>query len=196
VLFLLDSRPEPKPETSDLLGCEVSKIGTHSAAEALERLTPLYSGSKTWAQYTSTYTLTSAEILRGLDLIPDMIMPAGPSVVQMAHDLSISNPWLCASRTAPSTRGPNLAPRSFEPEPGLIGPQLSAVRQLKGSDTRIPGRCFFRSGPSGPYATSVLTRVIWTSRSINVDPRVFWGEDVLSRAVASPSWSERLVSKT
>jgi len=115
------------PEHSDLLGCEVLKIGTYSVADAFERVTPLYSGSQTWAQYMSTYTLTSAEILRGLDLIPDM---------NHAH-------W--TFRCANGTRSvelepmplqkvdhtveawPNLAPRPFEPEQGLVGLQLTAV---------------------------------------------------------------------
>jgi hypothetical protein len=60
------------PEYESLLGCEVTGIGGHSASAVRARVTPLYAGSRSWADYMSTYTLTSAEILYGLDLIPAM----------------------------------------------------------------------------------------------------------------------------
>lgn len=114
-------------EHSDLLGCEVVKIGEHSATEALRRVTPLYSGSETWAEYMSAYTLTSAEILRGLDLVPDMNHARwtfrcanGPRSVELEP-----MPLRKLDRTIEAW--PNLAPRPLEPEQGLVGLQLASV---------------------------------------------------------------------
>jgi hypothetical protein len=115
------------PEHSDLLGCEVSKIGTHSAADALERVTPLYSGSKTWAQYMSTYTLTGAEILRGLDLIPDMNHARWTFRCANGTRSVDFEPTPLRKQDRTVEAWPNLAPRSFEPEPGLVGLQFSSV---------------------------------------------------------------------
>ena len=114
-------------EHADLLGCEVLRIGTHSAVEARARVAPLYSGSKTWSEYMSTYTLTSPEVLHGLDLIHDMARarwtfrcPNGTRSLDLAPlPLSKSN------RTVEAW--PNLAPGSFEPEKGLLGLQLDFV---------------------------------------------------------------------
>jgi hypothetical protein len=75
----------------------------------------------------STYTLISPEILRGLDLIPDM---------NRAHwTLRCANgtrsvdlePMPLQKQDHTVEAWPNLAPRSFEPEPGLVGLQLSSV---------------------------------------------------------------------
>ncbi len=114
-------------EHADLLGCEVLKISTHSAAEARERVAPLYSGSKTWADYMSSYTLTSPEILHGLDLIPDMARarwtfrcPNGTRSLDLAP-----LPLNKSDRTVEAW--PNLAPRSFEAEKGLVGLQFDSV---------------------------------------------------------------------
>ena len=60
------------PEHADLLGCEVTKIGAHSIADLRSRVAPLYAGSRSWGDYISTYTLTSPEILYGLNAIPAM----------------------------------------------------------------------------------------------------------------------------
>jgi len=115
------------PERTDLLGCEVSKIGTHSAADALERVTPLYSGSKTWSLYMSTYTLTSPEILRGLDLIPDMNHAHWTFRCANGTRSVELDPMPLQKQDHTIEAWPNLAPRSFEPEPGLVGLPLSSV---------------------------------------------------------------------
>jgi hypothetical protein len=115
------------PEHADLLGCEVLQIGTHSAAEARARVAPLYSGSQTWADYMSSYTLTSAEILYGSDLIPDVARarwtfrcPKGTRSVDLAplplnKSMRTAEAWL------------NLAPGSVEAEKGLMGLQFASV---------------------------------------------------------------------
>ncbi len=113
---------------SDLLGCEVVKIGGTPAAEALQRVTPLYSGQyQTWAQYISTYTLTSAEILRGLDLIPDMNHARWTFRCTNGIRSVDLDPMPLRKSDRTVEAWPNLAPRSFEPEQGLVGLQLASV---------------------------------------------------------------------
>jgi len=115
------------PERMDLLGCEVLRVGTHSAAEARARVAPLYSGSKTWVDYMSSYTLTSAEILYGSDLIPDVARarwtfrcPNGTRSVDL-EPLPLNK----SMRTAEAWL--NLAPGSVELEKGLMGLQFVSV---------------------------------------------------------------------
>ena len=115
------------PEHSDLLGCEVMKIGMYSASVAFERATPLYSGSQTWAEYMSTYTLTSAEILRGLDLIPDMNHAHWTFRCANGTRSVDLEPMPLQKQDHTVEAWPNLAPRSFEPEQGLVGLQLTSV---------------------------------------------------------------------
>ena len=103
------------------------KIGTHSASDAFAGVTPLYSGSQTWAQYMSTYTLTSAEILRGLDLIPDMSRASWNFRCANGTRSVELEPMPLRKQDRTVEAWPNLAPRSYEPEQGLVGLQLTSV---------------------------------------------------------------------
>jgi hypothetical protein len=57
------------PEYAHLLGAKVERLAGHSPEQLHQWVSPLFAGSPTWARYMSTYSLTSPEILQGLNLI-------------------------------------------------------------------------------------------------------------------------------
>jgi len=63
------------PEYAGLLGARIEQLAGQSPEALHRRVTPLFAGSPGWARYMSTYSLTSPEILQGLDLIgPDGLL--------------------------------------------------------------------------------------------------------------------------
>jgi len=56
------------PEQKGLLGCEVARIASVPVARARRMVDGLYAGSDGWRDYMSTYTLTSPEILFGVNI--------------------------------------------------------------------------------------------------------------------------------
>jgi hypothetical protein len=54
------------------LGCRLLAIGDHDVQTVRARVSSLFSGNKSWAEYMSVYYMTSPEILYGLGLIQDM----------------------------------------------------------------------------------------------------------------------------
>jgi hypothetical protein len=58
-----------QPGLEELLGAQVTAIGSQPIAAATRAVRPLYAGNDSWARYKSTYTLTSPELLKGLGII-------------------------------------------------------------------------------------------------------------------------------
>ncbi|MDB5681494.1 MAG: hypothetical protein JWO16_1299 [Sphingomonas bacterium] len=58
------------PEQRRLLGCRVDRIGTKSIAAARAAVDPMFAGSPTWADYMSSYSLASTDILNGAGITP------------------------------------------------------------------------------------------------------------------------------
>jgi hypothetical protein len=115
------------PEYASLLGCEVTTIGGHSALLVRDRVAPLYAGPPSWRDYMSTYTMTSPEILYGLDLIPAMDhaqwtfrCASGTRTVSLdplplrKSDRNVENWW-------------NLAPQYTDPNRQFVALQLRSV---------------------------------------------------------------------
>ncbi|MGY2134579.1 hypothetical protein ACW9KT_20290 [Hymenobacter sp. HD11105] len=57
------------PEYAALLGARVEQLAGHAPERLHAWVAPLFAGSPTWARYLSTYSLTSPEVLQGLNLI-------------------------------------------------------------------------------------------------------------------------------
>jgi len=55
-----------------LLSCRVAGIGGHAPRAVRARVAPLFAGNVSWVDYMSVYSMTSPEVLYGLDLVPDM----------------------------------------------------------------------------------------------------------------------------
>lgn len=115
------------PEYASLLGCEVTAIGGHPAIDVRARVAPMYAGSQSWTDYVSTYTIPSAEILYGLDLIPAMNhatwtfrCPAGTRSIALdplplrKSDRNVESWW-------------NLAPQYSDPKQQFVPLQLTSL---------------------------------------------------------------------
>ncbi|UOQ68898.1 hypothetical protein [Hymenobacter volaticus] len=57
------------PDYAHLLGARVERLAGYKPADARRLVAPLFAGNTGWTNYMSTYTLTSPEVLRGLNLI-------------------------------------------------------------------------------------------------------------------------------
>jgi hypothetical protein len=58
-----------KPEHRDLLGLEIKSIARRNVSRLAKTVEPLFAGNDSWDRYMSTYSLTSPDVLLGLDLI-------------------------------------------------------------------------------------------------------------------------------
>ncbi|MEO5872990.1 MAG: hypothetical protein ABIT91_24335 [Gemmatimonadaceae bacterium] len=73
-----------------LLGARVVHIAGKTPAALAKLVAPLYAGNDAWHRYLSTYTMTSPEILHGLDIIPNdtlelEVMPRGATKTMRAR---------------------------------------------------------------------------------------------------------------
>lgn len=59
------------PEYSALLGARILRIAGRSVQQVKDAVAPLYAGNDSWRTYLSAYTMTSPDVLMGLDLIPE-----------------------------------------------------------------------------------------------------------------------------
>jgi hypothetical protein len=57
------------PEYSSLLGARILRIAGRSVQQVKNEVAPLYAGNEAWRTYLSAYTMTSPDVLMGLNLI-------------------------------------------------------------------------------------------------------------------------------
>ncbi len=109
-----------------LVGCEVKSIAGTGVRRLRELVAPVYAGNPSWIDYMSTYTMTSPEILYGLDVARQMdhirwdLVCGGKTTGEELEPMALSK------SPSPLESWWDLAP-SAPATPGMVGIELKRV---------------------------------------------------------------------
>ena len=112
------------PAQAALLGARIVSIGGHPPTVLAQRVRAMYAANASWARYMSAYTLTSPEVLQGIDVADstgrvtiDANTPSGRRITPTI------DPMPLARTDEPTEAWWDLSPR----HPGRDGPWLGAL---------------------------------------------------------------------
>ena len=126
-------------EHARVLGCEVTGIGGQPPERLRSQVAALYAGNPSWADYMSTYTLTSPEVLSGLHVLSDMERAEWSFKCPAGRVTRRLSPLPLVKKRTPTEAWWDLSPRATDADVALV----SALRAEVPLSLRHPERHYW-----------------------------------------------------